>query len=236
VPIADINAAEIEIAINGQTATGGGTPTTTSMGAAGEYLNSIFDGADKYLLLATDGAPNCSTDMSLQCPECQTTQMDLVSCYTHNDCLDDVLAIDMAQELHDDWGITVYVVGVGGVVDVWDDVMDNIAEAGGTGAYYPAEDSTELQEALAEIAAASLTCTFDVDWDSLDDSVSDDPSLVNIYADDVQMSYSEDCSNPDGWHWLDEDTIELCPGLCDDYKSAVISIITATFGCESAVE
>jgi hypothetical protein len=114
--------------------------------------------------------------------------------------------------------------------------MDNIAAAGGTGAYYPAEDATQLQEALAEIAASSLTCTFDVDWESLDESVSDDPSLVNLYADGFLVPYSEDCSNPDGWHWLDEDTIEMCEGLCDDYKTAVISIITATFGCDSVVE
>jgi hypothetical protein len=236
VAIEDINATQIQTQINGQTPNGGGTPTTTAMEAAGMYLNSIFDEADKYILLASDGAPNCSTDMSLQCPECDTTQMDLVTCFNHNDCLDDVLAIEKAAELHDDWGISIYVIGVGGVVDVWDDVMDGIAAAGGTEGYYPAEDATQIQDALSEIAAASLSCTFTVDWESLDESVSDDPSLVNLYADGELVPYSEGCANEDGWHWLDQDTIEMCPGLCDDYKTAVISVVSATFGCESVVE
>jgi hypothetical protein len=236
VQISDINAAQIAAQIGMQTPSGSGTPTTAAMEAAGTYLNSLFDGANKVLLLATDGAPNCSSDMTLQCSTCQTTQLDLVSCYTHEDCLDDVQAIEMAQELHGSWGITIYVVGVGGVVDVWDGVMDGIAAAGGTGGYYPATDAGQLQEALTEIAAASLDCTFTVDWESLDESVSDDPSLVNLYADGLLVPYSGDCANPDGWHWIDGDTIEMCEGLCADYKSAAISAVTATFGCESIVE
>jgi hypothetical protein len=236
VPIADINAGQIASQIGMQTPSGSGTPTAAAMEAAGTYLNSIFDGANKVLLLATDGAPNCSSDMTLQCPACQTTQMDLVSCYNHEDCLDDAQAIETAGELHDSWGVTVYVVGVGGVVDVWDDVMDGIAAAGGTGAYFPATDAGQLQEALAEIAAAALDCTFTVDWESLDESVSDDPGLVNLYADGLLVPYSADCSNPGGWHWIDEDTIEMCESLCADYKSAAVSVVTATFGCDSVVE
>ncbi|HUT77497.1 MAG TPA: VWA domain-containing protein [Polyangia bacterium] len=236
VSISDINSGQIATQIGIQAPSGSGTPTAAAMAAAGTYLNSLFDGADKILLLATDGAPNCSSDMALQCGACQTTQLDLVSCYTHEDCLDDVQAIGTAQELHDSWGIAVYVVGVGGVVDVWDAVMDGIAAAGGTGGYYPATDAAQLQEALAEIAAASLDCTFIVNWESLDESVSDDPSLVNLYADGLLVPYSGDCANADGWHWIDGDTIEMCEGLCADYKSAAISVVTATFGCESIVE
>ena len=235
VEIADINATEISTALAATSPNGGGTPITESMSVAATYLNSLFDESEKYLLLATDGAPNCSSDMTLSCDTCVGTQSGGL-CYTQTDCLDDVLALEMATEIHDDWNIDIYVLGVGGVLGAWDDVMTGIAEAGGTGDYFPAASTTEIEDALSEIAAEAMVCTFTVDWDSLGEGVSDDPGQVNMYADGEIVPYSEDCSNPDGWHWLDENTIEMCPDLCENYKNAVIGEVSATFGCESLVE
>jgi hypothetical protein len=139
-------------------------------------------------------------------------------------------------EYHDNWGIITYVVGVGEVIDVWDDVMNNIAYHGGTEEYYPAEDPDTLIATLQEIAAQTTECTFDVDWSSLAEGTSTDPLLVNVYADGEVIPYSPDCSDPGGWRWLDEDTIELCSGSCHDYRWGIISELGATFGCDTVIE
>ena len=43
----------------------------------------------------------------------------------------------------------------------------------------------------------------------------------------------EDCSDPMGWDWVDEDTVVFCEGACEAVKSGEWDKITATFGCET---
>jgi len=236
VPVGDLTAGEISAGLATTSPDGGGTPTTQAMEVAAAHLVSLPDASEKYILLATDGAPNCSTDLALQCGACQTTQMDGSSCYTHNDCLDDDLAMLAADEIHLVQGIDIYVVGVGGVLGAWDDTMNAIAMAGGTGAFYPAEDSSALQAAFFAITSALVDCSFTVDWEALGEGTSTDQSLVNLFGDGLLIPYDEGCAGGAGWQWIDEDTIELCEELCGDYADGVISEISATFGCESIVE
>jgi hypothetical protein len=231
------NADAIATTLGGLGPDGAGTPTTLALSAAATYLNGLADGSSKYILLATDGGPNCSADLGLQCPACTTTQPDGYSCYTHNDCLDDVQAILLAEQIHLEMGIAVYVIGVGGILSsTFLDVMTSIAAAGGTGDFYAAETPADLAAALDEIAAAAVECTFTVDWDALGEGVSTNPDLVNLFADGAIVPYDDDCSDGLGWQWIDADTIGLCDGLCEQYKGGEITEITASFGCESIVE
>ena len=126
--------------------------------------------------------------------------------------------------------------GVGGVVGEWDTTMDAIAFAGGTGAYYPAGDATALQNALATITAGTVDCMFTINWDDLAEGTSTDKNLVNLFGDGDVIPYDEGCLSGNGWQWLDDETIELCEQICDDYADGTISTITATFGCETIVE
>jgi len=231
------NAAAIATTLGALGPDGGGTPTTAAMIAAANYLSGLADESTKYILLATDGGPNCSSDAGLQCPACQTTQLDGSSCYTHNDCLDDVLAILTAEQISVEMGIDIYVVGLGGVLDsVYLDVMTSIAAAGGTDDFYPADTPADLTAAFDEIAAAAVSCEFTVDWDALGEGVSTDQDLVNVFAEGEIVPYDEDCSEGFGWQWIDADTIGLCDGLCEQYKNGEISEVTASFGCETIVE
>jgi hypothetical protein len=233
VPVDTLNAAAISAGLLGGSPDGGGTPTTASLAAAAAYLSSLADGYAKYILLATDGAPNCSTDLSLTCASCVGTQTG-GGCYDQSDCLDADLAMSTAQQIHDEQGMGIYVIGVGGAVGAWNDVMSGIAFFGGTNDYYPATTPADLEDALADIAASSVSCTFDVDWDALGPGVSKSQNLVNLLADGEVVPYDEDCGGP-GWRWLDEDTIELCPELCAGYKDGTVTVITATFGCATEV-
>ena len=73
---------------------------------------------------------------------------------------------------------------------------------------------------------------------------------INYPNETVELPYSGDCSNPDGWRWAElagipyeelennpeygpEDcyTIELCEGACDDLQSGAYESVSAGFGC-----
>src|SRR4051812_46733639 len=61
---------QVQSAYNANAA-GGGTPTAVSLNAAHNYLNGISSSAPKYVLLITDGLPNCN--LSNDANTCQTT-------------------------------------------------------------------------------------------------------------------------------------------------------------------
>jgi hypothetical protein len=233
----DDNADTIGTVLGGLGPDGAGTPTAAALQVAAAYLSGLADDAHRYILLATDGGPNCSGDAALQCGTCTTTQPDGATCNAHNDCLDEEQAVAIAEQINVEQGISIYVVGVGGLLGgPFLDVMTAIAAAGGTEDFYAAETPADLAAALDEIAAAAVECEFTVDWDSLGEGVSTDPNLVNVFAEGEVMPYDEDCSSGFGWRWIDDDTIALCDDLCEQYKNGDITEITASFGCVTVVE
>jgi hypothetical protein len=212
----------------------GGTPVADSLDAAGTYLPTVDDENEKFVLLATDGAPNCNESLTYPC-ECTSNNCDL------NDlnCLDDENTYAAAAALAGA-GFSVYVLGIGGSAD-WATVMQNIADQG-AGEYYAVADSAQFLDALQEITGGVVSCEFDVDWESLDQTASDDPTQVNFYCKeqigdeigpDNLIGYDEDCEQGVGWDWLDEDTVVFCEQACQDLKDGVCAEVTATFGCES---
>jgi hypothetical protein len=235
VPVGDFTAEAIAEALAATGPGGGGTPTAMALLYSFMYLVSLDGEGERFVVLATDGAPNCSEDPGLTCAGGCISSVD-GPCIMDEMCLDANSVYAHVNEYHGSWGIPTYVVGMGGVMDLWDEVMTNIAFYGGTGDYFPASNPQALADALQEIAAQNTECTFDVDWSALGLGTSSDPDLVNVEADGEVAPFSADCSEPQGWYWLDGDTIGLCPGLCHDYRWGVVHVIRATFGCESVVE
>lgn len=236
VPIGPSSSAAIAAAMAEAGPYGNGTPTAASLQSAFEYVAALAGEDDRFVILATDGAPNCSDNPTYDCASCEWTAIDCTHPWV---CLDDQGTLAVVTEYNDNWGIPTYVIGIGGVVAEWDALLSDLALQGGTGDYFPAQTDDgpdEMIAALQEIAAANTLCVFDVDWDALADGVSHDPTLVNLYAEGAIVPYSEGCAFAGGWRWADADTIELCPGLCDDYKWGVVSWIHASFGCETVVE
>lgn len=215
---------------------GYGTPIAASLGLAYAYLTGLPPDDDvRFVILATDGAPNCSDNPMYDCETCVWTGD---FCGSPLACLDDVGTYSVVTEYHDNWGIDTYVIGLGGVGDDWDEVMSNAAWYGGTGDYYAAqtdEGAADMIAALQEISAENTECVFDVDWEALGEGVSQDPDLVNLLVDGDVVPFSADCSNGEGWRWADGDTIELCQGLCEDYRWGVVSSVHASFGCDTVV-
>ena len=145
----------------------GGTPTASALDAAETYLNSVSDGLQKFVLLATDGAPACNPLLDGSACTCV---VDPSNCHLPNmnlNCLDDAATYTAAASLYTG-GYPVYVIGVGASID-WATVMDEIASQGGTTGYYEAADSTTFVNTLQTIVGDVISCEFDIDWDSLKD-------------------------------------------------------------------
>ena len=131
----------------------------------------------------------------------------------------------------------------------WAEVMDNIAEAGGTEQYIAAE-SDEFVDVLMDIIGGIISCEFDIDWESLADDVDTDPSKVNFYCkqslneennDDIDtgniIPFDEGCADGSGWDWVDDtfSAVIFCPDLCTKLREGGCPVVTATFGCETII-
>src|SRR5262249_5050258 len=75
VPVGAGNARAIASAISG-TSPNGNTPTRDAITPGAAYLMTVADSNQKYLLLATDGLPNCPAGCSLTNPSSACTMTD----------------------------------------------------------------------------------------------------------------------------------------------------------------
>lgn len=135
VPIGSATVDDIKSNIAG-TSPANNTPTAQAIEAATDYLKTVDDTNARYILLATDGEPNCAPGKS--------------SGTRNVDGTVDAIAAAKAA------GFPVYVVGIGPSVGN----LDNFAQAGGTDRYYPASSPESLTEAFASISKLVATCTF----------------------------------------------------------------------------
>ncbi len=147
---------------------GGGTPTATSLTQAKAYIQGLNLGPNRpaYVLLLTDGLPNCN--LALNTATCQATTpacadangRPLASCgLGAKDCLDDQGTSAAAASLLAA-GIKTFVVGFDSTLTSGNNkaVLDAIASAGGTGSAYVANNQTALSTAMNQIALNTATC------------------------------------------------------------------------------
>jgi hypothetical protein len=211
----------------------GGTPACESLNWALEYYTVGFpedlDAQPKFVLLATDGAPNCNPEGDIG--SCDPSD-ESSSVYFPEQCLDDVCAYNAALQLAAA-GIKTFVIGVGTGVTAFEDVMQGIAYYADGGLlapasipaspvlWYPATDASSLQTALEVITGEAIECTFTVVWDDIP-ATSPDPPYTPVakacdkvwvagvptdLSEDVNLLYSPDCSGevpvtgPFGWRW-----------------------------------
>jgi hypothetical protein len=114
------------------------TPTALGVQSATSYLQGLDDPNKKFILLATDGAPNCKGG--------NVANADL-------DGASSACAAALAA------GIPVYVIGIGPSVDN----LSALAQAGGTNDYHPANSPDQLAEALTAISKIVVSCVYQTD-------------------------------------------------------------------------
>ena len=142
---------------------GGGTPTAATLTAAKSYLLGLHLTTPAYVLLITDGLPNCNLGLnvntcSFTTPTCPNNSCGLGA----KDCLDDQGTIAAAASLKAS-GIRVFVVGFDPSLTTGNNlsVLNSIAAAGGTATAYTATNKAQLAAALNLIALNTATCCRD---------------------------------------------------------------------------
>jgi hypothetical protein len=229
----------------GNYAPDGATPTAAALAGLDAELANL-DG-DTYLVLITDGAPNCNFDASCGPDECtlniEGASVGRQECNASFNCCDpektgplgpsqcvDVDATEQEITRLAAHGIPTYVVGMPGT-GAYDAVLDRLAVAGGTArqgdtAYYAVSDETELQNALYAIGTGiAISCSIDLD------SPPDDPSQVNVYFDGQVVPADPD----DGWSWDGDTRIVVNGDACQSLTSGDVIDARVVFGCDTVV-
>ena len=219
---------------------GGNTPAHKGIELAIQSYNLMTDDRAHYILLATDGMPNCegepitfptgcTTDADCTTPDmyCEPTgappPMPAGFCMPIPKDLA-INAITLAQQ----YGIKTYVVGMDIDTGV-EDTLNRMAEAGGTARagdpkYYPVSDQASLEQALANITMQIISCTFALDQDPPDDT-----SYIGVTVGDVPVP--RDATRTNGWD-VDQaaQTLTFYGDACTELQANPDSV-SVTFAC-----
>jgi hypothetical protein len=226
---------------------GGGTPTAASITKLQPTLVAALADGPVFLLLATDGGPNCRTgtfscDASTCIPSIERstftyadggvgTCSDTFNCCDPAmfgaDAIQNCLDIDATQAVVTalaEKRIKTFVLGVPGA-DAYGAYLDKLAEAGGTMHYYPTTDASQagLEAALSAIAAQAIdSCEVTLE------SAPQDPGLTNVIVDGTIIPQDP----VDGWTWgAGNASVELHGKGCEAAKNA--AQIQVAVGCKT---
>ena len=225
------------ITVLSQIPANGGTPTAATLSSLLPRLASLP--GKTYVILATDGGPNCNGNASCDVGLCTFNIENDTGCPPGGPpnccddpnggafaCLDEGRTIQAVQAIAAA-GIPVYVVGVPGSAP-YASLLDQLATAGGTGRgsepeYYAIDtaDQTALQTALSSIAAKITgTCTLSLD------NTPPDPGLVNVFFDEHVLPQE----GPDGWT-LDGTIVTISGASCQKILDGDVLDVRIVAGC-----
>jgi hypothetical protein len=201
-------AANIVTSING-TNPGGFTPTGAAVHSGGAYLMTLTDPNPKYILLATDGQPNCvpvgSTNADPNAPMAVT---------------------DVFNQ-----GFKTFVIGVGNV-QAAQTTLNTMATNGGEAQpadamgriYFPADNTAALEAALTAITGHIASCTFTFN------PAQPPPVPDNIVVLGDNNPIPKDPTN--GWSYgAGMTSVDINGTYCDMIKSGAIQLVSTIFGC-----
>jgi len=204
----------------------GNTPTAASLQAALDYYKSLGDGVDnRYVLLATDGVPNCTLVGTLSGSDASDAQGAA--------CTDALAQVDAMVAL----GVRVVVLGVG--PGLADDAgrssacLDALAHAGGAAAspgspgYYTAGDPQQLQMVIEQIFGGITRPSCSVRFKT----PVPDTSTVSVYLDGKEIPRY----TANGWSLdtsLDPPSVLISGTYCAQIQDFQVSAIDARFECQ----
>ncbi len=223
----------------------GGTPTSPTLKALMPTLLALS--GRTYVVLATDGAPNCNPTATCVGDECMLNIDNFVldngqACDSTFNCCDPANVVDGQYNCVDadaseaavkalaDAGIQTYVVGMPGS-ELYASVLDRMAVAGGTARasepkYYATTSTTELTAAVKQIGfSVAISCDIKLD------EAPPDKSLVNVYFDSTLVPSDA----VDGWMWTGADSISIVGPACDQLKSGDVFQVQVAAGCPTQV-
>ncbi len=231
----------------------GATPTAPTLVALASTIKALPQPA--YVLLATDGAPNCGTkpcdvdrcsynvervpltgggkcDETINCCDASIVEggMGWGAC-VDADATKAAVA-DLASA-----GVKTFVFGAPGS-DYYAKDLDQLAIAGGTARddvgpgeplYYAVDKATEaaFAAALSAVAAKVVdSCVITLE------STPEDPGITNVLLDGSLVAQDP----VDGWAWTPDGKIELRGASCDRVKAGTVSNVQVAVGCKTVTK
>jgi hypothetical protein len=194
----------------------GGTPTHTTLSKVRSHIKTVPPGpGGGYVLLATDGQPNCGGINNSSSSGPQT--------------------VDAVKGLAAD-GVKTFVLGFGQAMGNNPQLLDQLAVAGGTAKpsgphkFYLATNAKELEQAMLAIAGgiAPVSCTYKLN------SPPPDPKKVTVKLDGVAAP--RDPSHASGWDYSAGGTeITFFGADCDRVSKGQVKKIEVIYGCKGPV-
>lgn len=214
VPIMMSNAAAIAQTLDGAQ-TNGFTPTAAALQHALSILgdrNSALDGAVKpaFVLLMTDGDPLCDPQFALDPASAGDTAQQQAA-------MQAAMALKMAN-------IPTYVLGYQ-LDPARQDLMHQLAMAGGTNMYFPVENQASIVEAFRAITKDVVSCEFELGM------APPDPTFVRIEIDNQTIPYN----SPDGWTLTNGTHVTLQGAACSGLKDGRVHNLNAQIECNPVV-
>jgi hypothetical protein len=210
----------------------GGTPTAATLAALTPKLRGLS--GRTFVVLATDGGPNCNAAAACGASQCQLNiegfcgpenccapqAQGPLYCLDADPTLEAVTALATA-------GIRTFVVGMPGSA-VYATLLDQLATAGGTARatsprYYRVDstDGAALATTLSQVAARVVgTCTLPLG------SEPDDANRVNVFLDGQPVPRDP----TDGWR-VEGKTVELLGATCARVLSGDVLNVRVVTGC-----
>jgi Mg-chelatase subunit ChlD len=210
VPIAPLNAAKVNQAIEDTDPNGDGTPTGDAINEAVKYLQGTGSDNPKYILLATDGDPSCAG--------------------TEKGGDEARPAALKAVEAAANGGFDTFVVGISTTKESSTETLTELAAAGKrapASGYYLANTQDELLAALHAITAAAASCRFPLS------SRPPNPDFVGVLIGSDRVS--KDTGHKDGWDYVDPEhsAIELYGPACDKVQATGADTVNIIFACKA---
>jgi hypothetical protein len=231
----------------------GQTPTAPTLVALAAKIKALPKPA--FVLLATDGAPNCGTapcgidrctyninkapldgggfcDSSINC--CDPSKV--MGGMGWGACIDSEATKTAVADLYSA-GVKTFIFGVPGVGPYSSD-LNELAKAGGTARedampgeplYYAATATTQdaFAAALSAVAAKVVdTCVITLE------SVPSDPGITNVLVDGALVPQDP----VDGWTWTADGKVELRGATCAKVKAGDVVRVQVAVGCKTVTK
>ena len=184
----------------------GGTPTYEGLMKAREMLvdDDPNDGSKRYIILVTDGLPNCYDNNGAGGAEQE--DIDRVT--------------ETVEAIHAE-DITVFVVGYD-MGSMGLSTLNQWAELGGTNAAYAVDDSSSLLAEMSAISGGLISCSY-----TLEQPLKD-PKYVRVQIDGESKPYNE----TDGWSLSDDNTALTLDGAsCERLRDGSMHTINVAVEC-----
>jgi hypothetical protein len=228
------------------TAPSGATPTAKALSAALQYFTTGSGASlpgDKYVLLATDGGPNCNAALTcdaLNCTDekCPGADAGANCCVGVGDaCLDDTATISRVNQLRTA-GVPTFVVGIPGS-EKYELTLDALAVAGGRPAqvgsprYYKVTAAGTAPGGLADVLR-SITQTLITSCRLQLASNPPNPGLLNVAIDGTNLPKA----GADGWD-LDSSTspptVVVKGATCARIEATGAQNVQILYGCPTQI-